>query len=114
METKLETYLSVAEKVTREIAEIGKPKAIPQYIAQQISHALGSEIQYAFIDLGTNMIYESSLLDSTVKHILPFFLDPRFIEEMTKLDWSVIDQRGVRFLLEKIGAQDIDFDSSFR
>ena len=113
METKLETYLSVAEKVTREIAEIGKPKAIPQYIAQQISRALGSEIQYAFIDLGTNMIYESSLLDSTVKHILPFFLDPRFIEEMTKLDWSVIDQRGVRFLLEKIGAQDIDFDSSF-
>jgi HD-GYP domain-containing protein (c-di-GMP phosphodiesterase class II) len=113
METKLETYLSVAEKVIREIAEIGKPKAIPQYVAQQISRALDSEIQYAYIDLGTNMIYESSLLDSTVKHILPFFLDPRFIEEMTKLDWSVVDQRGVRFLLEKIGAQDIDFDSSF-
>ena len=61
METKLETYLSVAEKVIREIAEIGPSRRqYPQYVAENISRALDSEIQYAYIDLGTNTIYESS------------------------------------------------------
>src|SRR4030067_582766 len=100
METKLENYLSGAEKVTRASTELSKPKQVAASVAENISKALGSDVQFAYIDLATNTIYESSALDRTVKHILPFFLEPKFIEEMKKLDWSVIDPKGVRFLFE--------------
>lgn len=113
IETKLSSYISVAEKTTREILRINKPQAIPQYVANAISTALGDTIQYAFIDLGSNKIYESATIDTTVKQILPFFLDSKFIEEIKKLDWSVIDQKGIRFLFEKIGGQKFDIESSF-
>jgi HD-GYP domain-containing protein (c-di-GMP phosphodiesterase class II) len=113
METKLENYLSVAEKVTQEITDLSKPKQVPGFVAEKISQAIGSDVQYAYIDLTSNTIYESSTLDRTVKHILPFFLEKRFIEEMKKLDWSVIDPRGVRFLIEKMGGQNLELDASF-
>jgi HD-GYP domain-containing protein (c-di-GMP phosphodiesterase class II) len=113
METKLSNYLSITEKTTREIVQILKPSDIPQFVAQQISEALKDEVQYAFIDLDTNKIYESKIIDSTVKHILPFFLDGKFVDEMNKLDWSVIDQRGVSFLFEKTQGQKLAFNSSF-
>jgi len=113
IETKLSSYISVAEKTTREILRINKPQAIPQYVANAISTALGDTVQYAFIDLGSNKIYESATIDTTVKQILPFFLDSKFIEEIKKLDWSVIDQKGIRFLFEKIGGQKFDIESSF-
>ena len=113
IETKLSSYISVAEKTTREMLRINKPQAIPQYVANAISTALGDTVQYAFIDLGSNKIYESATIDTTVKQILPFFLDSKFIEEIKKLDWSVIDQKGIRFLFEKIGGQKFDIESSF-
>lgn len=113
IEEKLSNYLSVVEKVTREIYQINKPDDIPSYVSKQITKALGDDIQFAFIDLGTNKIYESAALDSTIQKVLPFFLQQRFVEEITKLDWSVVDQRGVRFLLDKIGGQKIDLESSF-
>ena len=113
METKLSSYLSLTEKFTREILRLNRPKDIPQYVSNLISTALGESIQYAFIDLGLNKIYESSTIDATVRHILPFFLDPRFIEEIKQHDWSVIDHKGVRFLFEKISGQLFNFDSSF-
>ncbi len=113
IEEKLSNYLSVVEKVTREIYQINKPDDIPSYVSKQITKALGDEIQFAFIDLGTNKIYESAALDSTIQKVLPFFLQQRFVEEITKLDWSVVDQRGVRFLLDKIGGQKIDLEASF-
>jgi adenylate cyclase len=113
METKLTSYLTLTEKLTREILRLNRPKDIPQFVSNMISTALGESIQYAFIDLGNNKIYESATIDATVRHILPFFLDPRFIEEIRKHDWSVIDNKGVRFLFEKISGQQFDFDSSF-
>jgi HD-GYP domain-containing protein (c-di-GMP phosphodiesterase class II) len=113
IETKLLDYITTVEKTTREILRINKAQDIPPMVSQAISATLGEGIQYAFIDLGANKIYESAVIDSTVKHILPFFLDPKFIEELKKLDWSVIDQRGIRFLFEKIGGQKFNIESSF-
>ncbi len=113
METKLKDYLSTTEKVTREMLSFEAPKKIPHYISEQISKALNDEIQYAFIDRSTNKIYESMHIDRTVKNILPFFLDKRFIDRIKELNWSVIDSKGVRFLFEEIMNQEFDFDSSF-
>lgn len=113
METKLKNYLSTTERVTREMLSFEAPKKIPHYISEQISEALNDEIQYAFIDRGTNKIYESMHIDRTVKNILPFFLDKRFIDRIKELNWSVIDSKGVRFLFEEIMNQEFDFDSSF-
>ncbi|KPJ87842.1 MAG: hypothetical protein AMS17_07335, partial [Spirochaetes bacterium DG_61] len=113
METKLASYLTLTEKVTREILRLNRPKDLPQFVANTLSSALGESIQYAFIDLGNNKIYESATIDATVRHILPFFLDPRFIEEIKQHDWSVIDQKGVRFLFEKLSGQQFEFESSF-
>jgi|GEM_PF-2056933 len=113
IETKLASYLTHTERVTREILRLNRPKDIPQYVSNVISKALGETIQYAFIDLDANKIYESATIDTTVRHILPFFLDPRFIEEIKRHDWTVIDQKGVRFLFEHISDQQFNFDSSF-
>jgi HD-GYP domain-containing protein (c-di-GMP phosphodiesterase class II) len=113
IETKLSSYITAVEKTTREILRIDKAQDIPQLVSKAISSTLGDNVQYAFIDLGMSKIYESAIIDSTVKHILPFFLDPRFIEEIKKLDWSVIDQKGIRFLFEKIGGQTLDIETSF-
>jgi len=113
IETKLSSYITAVEKTTREILRINKAQDIPQLVSKAISSTLGDNVQYAFIDLGMSKIFESAIIDSTVKHILPFFLDPRFIEEIKKLDWSVIDQKGIRFLFEKIGGQTLDIETSF-
>lgn len=113
MEEKLKEYLSTAEKVTREITGFETAKKIPQFISSQISHALKDEVQYAFLDRTTNKVYESMHIDSTVKNILPFFMDRRFVDRINELNWSVIDSKGVRFLFEEVLNQDFDFDSSF-
>ena len=89
MEAKLKDYLSTAEKVTREMAGFETAKKIPQYISSQISAALNDEVQYAFLDRTTNQVYESVHIDRTVKNILPFFMDRRFVDRLTELNWSV-------------------------
>jgi hypothetical protein len=114
MEAKLKNYLSIAEKVTREITGIATAKKIPQYISGAISQALNDEVQYAFIDRTTNTIYESMHIDSNVKNILPFFMDKRFAQRISEMNWSVIDSKGVRFLFEEILDQEFDFDVSFQ
>ena len=113
MDTKQANYLSIVERVAREISGINDPEDIPPYVSKHISKGIGDEVQYAFIDLDVNKVYESAVLDDTVQKILPFFLQPKFVAEVNKLDWSVIDQRGVRFLVDKIGGHNIDFNSSF-
>jgi len=113
METKISSYLSIAEKVTRELALINKLENIPNYISSQISKGLGDRIHYAYVDRTTGKIYESGVIDRTVKHILPYFLQPKFAEEIKRLDWSIVDQRGVRAILEKVVEQKFDFESSF-
>jgi len=113
MEEKVAGYLSAVEKIAREMVQIETIKAIPQYIATQVSTALHDDIQYAFVDRSTNRIYESAHIDSTVKSILLFFLDERFIEEVKKLDWSVIDSRGVRFLFREAFGQKTELDIPF-
>ncbi|HUT66899.1 MAG TPA: hypothetical protein VMZ05_12250, partial [Spirochaetota bacterium] len=113
MEEKLKDYLATAERVTREIAGFETVKKIPQYISSQISAALNDEVQYAFLDRTANKIYESVHIDSTVKNILPFFMDRRFVDRIGELNWSVIDSKGVRFLFEEVLNQEFDFESSF-
>jgi len=113
METKVTSYLSIAEKASREIALINRPENIPSYIASQISKGLGDRVHYAYVDRTTDRIYESGVIDRTVKHILPYFLQHKFAEEIKKLDWSIVDQRGVRVILEKVVEQKFDFESSF-
>ncbi|UCB45406.1 MAG: HD domain-containing protein [Spirochaetota bacterium] len=113
METNLKDYLAVTEKVSREVMDIETVKKIPQYISDQISSALNDKLQYAFLDQETNKIYESIHIDSTVKHILPFFFDKRFVDKITQLNWTVIDSKGVRFLFEQIINQEFTFDVSF-
>jgi class 3 adenylate cyclase len=113
MEEKLKDYLATVERVTREIAGFETIKKIPQYISSQISAALNDEVQYAFLDRTANEIYESVHIDSTVKNILPFFMDRRFVDRIGELNWSVIDSKGVRFLFEEVLNQEFDFESSF-
>jgi HD-GYP domain-containing protein (c-di-GMP phosphodiesterase class II) len=113
METKISNYLSIIERITREIVGIKDPEEIPPYVSKHISRGIGDEVQYAFIDLDANKVFESAVLDDTVQKILPYFLQPKFVEEVNKLDWSVIDQRGIRFLFDKIGGHNFDFNSTF-
>jgi class 3 adenylate cyclase len=113
MDTKLLDYLLTVEKVTRELSQLESIKQLPQYIASQLSTALDDEIQYAFIDRNSNQIFESSHIESNVKNLLPFFLDEKFIAELKKLDWSVVDSRGVRFLFNEVLGQETDLEASF-
>ena len=113
METKVADYLITVEKVTRELSQIESMKRLPQYIASQLSSALNDDIQYAFVDRDSNNIYESSHIDSSVKNLLPFFLDDRFTDELKKLDWSVVDSRGVRFLFKEVFGHESDLEASF-
>lgn len=113
MEAKLKSYLSTAEKVTREISGFETAKKIPQYISRQISAALGDNVQYAFLDPATGGSYGSVQMDSTLKNILPFFTDRRFIDRITELNWSVIDSKGVRVLFEEVLNQSFSFETSF-
>jgi class 3 adenylate cyclase len=113
MEIRAVDYLLSLEKVTRELSEIESIKQLPQYIAGQLSSALGESIQYAFVDRESNKIYESAHIESNVKNLLPFFLDDKFVGELKKLDWSVIDSRGVRFLFNEVFGQEMDLESSF-
>jgi len=113
MEKKLSNYLACLEEFSREIFNMGNPKMISQLAASQISRSINEKIEYAFIDVSTNKIYESSYIDSNIKHILPFFLEKRFLEEIKKLDWSIIDTRGVKYLFDRVFNQKLDFDISF-
>jgi HD-GYP domain-containing protein (c-di-GMP phosphodiesterase class II) len=113
METKVADYLITVEKVTRELSQIESIKQLPQYIASQLSSALNDNVQYAFVDRESNNIYESSHIDSNVKNLLPFFLDDRFTDELKKLDWSVVDSRGVRFLFKEVFGHESDLEASF-
>jgi class 3 adenylate cyclase len=113
MEAKLKRYLSTAEKVTREISGFETVKKIPQYISDQISAVLDDNVQYAFLDRATGSTFGSVQKDSTLKNILPFFTDRRFIDRIAELNWSVIDSKGVRFLFEEVLNQRFSFESSF-
>ncbi len=106
-------FLPAVEKFSREIAGIKSFKPLSQYIADQLSSVLGDTINYALVDVKTNNIYESSHIDSNIKNILPFFIDAKFIDEMKKLDWSVIDARGVRFLFNEVFGQKAELNTSF-
>ena len=86
METKVVDYLSSVERVTRELSEIESIKQLPQYIASQLSTALGDTIHYAFVDRDSNDIYESAHIESNVKNLLPFFLEDKFVAELKKLE----------------------------
>ena len=70
-------------------------------------------MQYAFLDRTSGSTYTSVQINSTVKNILPFFTDHRFIEKITEMNWSVIDFKGVRFLFGEVLNQSFDFESSF-
>jgi len=113
MEEKTVQFLSAAEKFSREISHIGSLKSLSQFVADQLSSVLHDTIQYALVDIKTNNIYESTHINSNIKNILPFFLDAKFLEEMKKLDWSVIDARGVRFLFNEVFGQKAELNTSF-
>jgi HD-GYP domain-containing protein (c-di-GMP phosphodiesterase class II) len=113
MVSKAGDYLATVEKVTRELQHLESMKQLPQFIAGQLSSVLSDDIQYAFVDRESNNIYESSHIDSNVKNLLPFFLDNKFTEELKKLDWSVVDSRGVRFLFKEVFGHESDLEPSF-
>jgi HD-GYP domain-containing protein (c-di-GMP phosphodiesterase class II) len=113
METKIGQYLATVEQVTRNLAQLESIKQLPQYVANQLSETLEDSIQYAFVDRDSNKIYESAHIDSNVKNLLPFFLDDRFTDELNKLDWSVVDSRGVRFLFKEVFGHETELESSF-
>jgi HD-GYP domain-containing protein (c-di-GMP phosphodiesterase class II) len=113
MEAKLVDYLATLEKVTRELALLESIKQLPQFISTELSKTLNDKIQYAFVSRDSNEIYESAHIESNVKNLLPFFLDDRFVEELKKLDWSVIDSRGVRFLFNEVLGQETELEASF-
>ena len=113
MVSKAGDYLTTVEKVTRELQNLESMKQLPQFIASQLSSAIGDDIQYAFVDVESNNIKDSAPIDSTVKNLLPFFLDDKFTEELKKLDWSVVDSRGVRFLFKEVFGHESDLETSF-
>jgi len=113
MEEKSVQFLSAAEKFSREISHIGSLKSLSQFVADHLSSVLHDTIQYALVDIKTNNIYESAHINSNIKNILPFFLDAKFHEEMKKLDWSVIDARGVRFLFNEVFGQKAELNTAF-
>jgi HD-GYP domain-containing protein (c-di-GMP phosphodiesterase class II) len=113
METKVADYLATLERVTREVAQIHELEKLSHYISSQLSTALHEDIQYAFIDRASNKIYESAHIDSTVKNLLPFFLDEKFTDELNKLEWSIIDSRGVRFLFKEVFGHETDIETNF-
>jgi len=110
---KTANYLSAVERTLKELVQVDSPNKIPQLVASCVSSTLDDQIQYAFVDRKNNKIFESAHINSNVKNLLPFFLDDRFAEELKKLDWSVIDPRGVRFLFKEAFGQDADIDASF-
>ncbi|MGQ9615668.1 MAG: HD domain-containing phosphohydrolase [Spirochaetota bacterium] len=113
MDSRVPIYLATLEKASRELAQITTVQKIPHFIATQISTALQDDIQYAFVDLSSNKIFESMHIDSDVKRLLPFFLDEKFVQHVQKLDWSIIDSRGVRFLFNEVFGQASDIDVTF-
>jgi len=113
MVTKAGDYLATVEKVTRELQNLESMKQLLQFIANQLSSAIGDDVQYAFVDVESNDIKDSAPIDSTVKNLLPFFLDDKFTEELKKLDWSVVDSRGVRFLFKEVFGHESDLETSF-
>ncbi len=113
MDQKITGYLEIAERATDEIQFAESPRIVVKIVSKYISEGFGDKIQYAFVDRTRKRIYETAVLNSTVKNILPFFLDDRFISEIVKMEWSVIDPRGARLLFQKLSDQDIDFDIPF-
>ncbi len=113
MVSKAGDYLTAVDKVTRELSHLESMKQLPQFISSQLSSAMDDEIQYAFIDRESNNIYDSSQIDGNVKNLLPFFFDEKFTEELNKLDWSVVDSRGVRFLFKEVFGHESDLEPSF-
>ncbi len=113
MEEKATYFLEVAGKATDRLHFAETPKAVIQMVSKYVSEALQDDIQYAYVDRTRKKIYESAVISSTVKNILPFFLDDKFISEIARLEWSVIDARGARFLFEKISNQLVSFDTPF-
>ena len=106
-------YLEFLDKATEEINLAENIRHVIRAISKYISQSMNDDIQYAYIDRLGNKVYESAVLNSTVRHILPFFLDEKFVTELMKLDWKVIDPRGARLLFQKLSNQDLDFETSF-
>jgi len=113
MEERSAYYLELIDKAAEEIQLAENTKSIIHLISEYISQILKEDINYAYVDRVSNKIYESAVLNGTVRHILPFFLDEKFVTELMKLEWKVIDTRGARLLFQKISNQDIDFETSF-
>jgi len=113
MEKKLSLYISTLEEFSRGISRINGPKKISQLVATKLSKVFDEKIEYAFVNVNTNSIYESAYIDSNIRHILPFFLEKKFINEIEKRDWSIIDSKGIRFLFNKLFNQELDFETSY-
>ena len=113
MEDKAANYLELLDRATEEIQFAENIKHVIQILSKYIAQSLNESVQYAYIDRLGNKVYESAVIDSTVRHILPFFLDERFVIELMKLDWKVIDSRGARLLFQKLSNQDLEFETSF-
>ncbi|RKX95742.1 MAG: hypothetical protein DRP84_03275 [Spirochaetes bacterium] len=113
MDEKSAFYLELLDRASEEIQLAENIRRVIHVLSKYISQSLEDDVQYAYIDRLDNKIYESAVINSSVRHILPFFLDNKFIAELMKLDWKVIDPRGARLLFQKLSNQDIDFETSF-
>jgi len=112
-EERLKTLLAISDKVSRELININRFDKIPGFISTQLSKAFSENLWYAFVDRESKKIYESRVVDREVKNILPFLLQEKFLDEINKLEWTVIDHRGFQFILEKILNERVDLKSSF-
>jgi HD-GYP domain-containing protein (c-di-GMP phosphodiesterase class II) len=82
-------------------------------LADRISSGLGDTLRYAFIDLSTRRIHGSDTFESEMQELLTSFMEDRFLAEMQKLDWTVIDTRGVRFLVKEVFGRERDINAQF-
>lgn len=112
-EERLKTLLALSDKVSRELININRFEKIPGFISTQLSKVFSDNLNYVFVDNESKRIYQSRVVDTDVKNVLPFFLQEKFLEEVNKLEWTVIDHRGFQFLLEKIIEEKININSSF-
>jgi HD-GYP domain-containing protein (c-di-GMP phosphodiesterase class II) len=113
MEQKTARYLDTLDTVTRDIGRLPSARGLPRLIAERLSQVLGDTLQYAFVDRSSGKIHQSDHLDREMKELLDSFLDDRFVQEMQKLDWSVIDTRGVRFLVREVFGKERELEGEF-
>jgi class 3 adenylate cyclase len=110
MDGKLTRYLESLERATRDILRLKKAEDVPPFVVERMSAVMGTPLRYAFVDRYRVRLYESEHVDEGMRDLLQLFLEEDFIVEMEKLDWNVIDSRGVRFLLKEGLKRDLDVD----